>query len=439
MFAKITNSAIQELKRSDIKRRPLADTVLSSLEPEAKEYRESYGIDRIYFVVAANGRKRWEFRYKKPSTGKWSWLGLGGYPEISARRARDKADEAQALLDQGTDPANQKQVARKAVEAASSTTFRAVANAWLEKKEKDGRADSTLDKIRTYLDKDLFPAIGDMQVSEVTRRHCADLQASIEARGAFNVAKKTRGWLKEIFSQAIAKGMMEYNPASELLVIAAEAPPTQQYPHLIEEELPDFMRAMRKTTSRLAARTAAWLTIWTASRPGMVRWAEWSEFDLKESLWEVSAKKMKMDRDILIPLPRQAVEALYELKELTGRSRYLFPGIGQKTAVISENTINKVFAAVGYKGRLVGHGTRHTASTLLRDHDWIKDHVEMQLAHKEGGMGGVYNKAKYLRQRHAMMQWYADYLDALGEGMTPEKEAVFRAKVNTPIKRTDQA
>jgi integrase len=418
------------MKRSDIKRRPLADTVLSSLEPEPKEYRETYGIDRIYFVVSANGRKRWEFRYKRIADGKWSWLGLGGYPEVSAKRAREKSAEALELIENGIEPANQKQTAKKAVESATSTTFRAVATAWLEKKEKGGRAESTLDKIRTYLDKDLFPALGDMQVSEVTRRHCADLQASIEARNAFNVAKKTRGWLKEIFSQAIAKGMMEYNPASELLVIAAEAPKTKQYPHLLEPEIPDFMRAMQKTTSRLIARTAAWLTIWTASRPGMVRWAEWPDMDLDKGVWSVSAENMKMDRDILIPLCDQAVAALRELYEMTGRSRYLFPGIGQKTEVISENTINKVFAAVGYKGRLVGHGTRHTASTLLREHEWTKDHIEMQLAHKEGGISGIYNKAKYLPQRRHMMQWYADYLEALRDGLADAKREEFKAKVN---------
>lgn len=430
MFAKITNWAIQELKRSDIKRRPLADTVLSSLEPESKEYRETYGIDRIYFVVSANGRKRWEFRYKRIADGKWSWLGLGGYPEISAKRAREKAAEAIALIESGVEPANQKQAAKKAQEAAAETLFRSVATAWLEKKEKGGRAESTLDKIRTYLEKDIFPALGDMQVYDITRRQCANLLASIEARSAFNVAKKTRGWLKEIFSQAIAKGMMEYNPASELLAIAAEAPKTKQYPHLLEPELPDFLRAMHRTTSRLIARTAAWLTIWTASRPGMVRWAEWPDIDLDGGVWSVSAEKMKMDRDILIPLPAQAVAALRELQELTGRSRYLFPGIGQKTDVISENTINKVFAGIGYKGRLVGHGTRHTASTLLREHEWTKDHIEMQLAHKEGGISGVYNKAKYLPQRRHMMQWYADYLDALRGGLTDQQRTEFAAKVN---------
>lgn len=430
MFAKTTNSAIQELKRSDIKRRPLADTVLSSLEPETKEYRETYGIDRIYFVVSPNGRKRWEFRYKRLSDGGWTWLGLGGYPEFSAKRAREKAADALDMLERGIDPGNHKQAVKKAVEAATASTFRAVATAWLDKKELDGKSESTLDKIRTYLDKDILPALGDMQVSEVTRRHCADLMASIEARQAFNVAKKTRGWLKEIFSQAVAKGMMEYNPASELLVIAAQPPATKQYPHLLEHELPDFMQAMQRSPSRLIARTAAMLTLWTASRPGMARWSEWIDFDLESAVWNVSAEKMKMDRDIVIPLPTQAVSALLELRELTGRSRYLFPGNGQVTPVISENTINKVFALVGYKGRLVGHGTRHTASTLLREHGWEKDHVEMQLAHKEPGISGVYNKAKYLAQRRHMMQWYADYLAALRNGMTDEQRAAFKSKVN---------
>lgn len=426
MFAKTANLAIQELKRSDIKRRPLADTVLSSLEPESKEYRETYGIDRIYFVVAANGRKRWEFRYKRMADGKWTWLGLGGYPEFSAKRAREKAGEALEMLERGIDPGNHKQAAKKAIEAATTSSFRAVATAWLEKKERDGRSDSTLDKIRTYLNKDIFPALGDLQVSEVTRRHCADLLASIEDRQAFNVAKKTRGWLKEIFSQAIAKGMMEYNPASELLVIAAQAPPTKQYPHLLEHELPGFMQAMHHSPSRLIARTAALLTLWTASRPGMARWAEWVDFDLEAAVWSVSAEKMKMDRDILIPLPTQAVTALLELRELTGRSRYLFPGNGPKTPVISENTINGVFARIGYKGKLVGHGTRHTASTLLREHGWEKDHIEMQLAHKEPGISGVYNKAKYLPQRRHMMQWYADYLDALRDGITEAQRTEFK-------------
>lgn len=403
------------MKRTDIKRRPLADTVLASLEPEAKEYRETYGVDRLYFVVAPNGRKRWELRYKKPS-GKWSFMGLGGYPEVSAKKAREKAGQAIALIDQGVDPVMKKVSEAEQLAESLHTTFRAAAESWYDKKSKEGLATGTLDKVRTYLDKDILPALGDKQLDEITRRDCAALQQSFESRDAHNVAKKARGWLNKIFGYAIASGLTENNPASELLVVAAPAPKTQQYPHLLEPELPDFLRAMRKSTSRLIARTAAWMTLWTASRPGMVRYAEWVDLDLDEGLWSISGEKMKMGRDHVVPLCTQLVASLRELHDLTGRSKWLFPGIGSSTPVISENTIGKVFASVGYKGRLVGHGTRHTASTLLREHEWNKDFVEAQLAHKEAGVSGVYNKAAYLRQRRRMMQWYADYLDYLETG-----------------------
>lgn len=178
------------------------------------------------------------------------------------------------------------------------------------------------------------------------------------------------------------------NPASELLAIAAPAPKTEQYPHLLEHELPDFLNAMKKSRSRVISRTAAWLTIWTASRPGMVRYAEWRDIDLDTGTWTLSAEKMKMRRDHIVPLPTQAVAALHELHEFSGRHRLVFPGIGEVNPEIRENTINPVFNRVGYKGRLVGHGTRHTASTLLREHEWHKDHVEAQLAHKRKARAG---------------------------------------------------
>lgn len=406
--------AIHELKRSDIN----ADTVLASLEPEQKEYREAYGVDRLYFVVSAKGNKRWEFRYKR-ADGKWSWVGLGTYPDVSAKRAREKAADNIKLVDSGIDPVQHKQSAKKVEETNAANTFRAAAETWYARKADSGRADSTLDKMRGYLDNDILPFLGDLQLEDIHRKDCAALLATIEGRKAFNVAKKVRGWLQQIFSQAIARGLCENNPASELLAIAAPAPKTEQYPHLLEPELPDFLKAMRNSKSRIIARTAAWLTIWTASRPGMVRYAEWRDIDLETGTWTISAEKMKMRRDHVVPLPTQAVTALRELHEFTGRHKLVFPGIGEVNAVISENTINSVFNRIGYKDRIVGHGTRHTASTLLREHGWDKDHVEAQLAHKEEGVSGVYNKAAYLLQRRMMMQWYADYLEALELGTTP--------------------
>lgn len=417
------------MKRSEIKRRPLSDTTLASLEPEAIAYREQDS-PGLYFRVKPNGTKSWELRYKKPN-GKWSWHGLGSYPSLSGALARQKASDAKQLIAQGTDPIQHKAAQREALEAARTNTFRAAAEYWFERKAQDGRAASTLRLMRGYLDNDVLPALGDKPLSEITRRDCADLQEKIEARGALNTRDKIRVALRQIFSQAIARGLCEYNPASELGAIAKPTPKAKQYPHLLETELPAFLQALRRSTSRPPARVATWLALWTASRPGAVRYAEWHEIDFEQALWRIPADKMKSRRDHITPLSRQALGALRELHSMTGRSRYLFPGIGAKKPVISENTINLTLNKVGYKGRLVGHGSRHTASTLLREHGWGKDFVEAQLAHKEGGMAGVYNQAAYLEPRRAMLQWYADYLDALEVGMTSEQRASFDRLVNT--------
>lgn len=417
------------MKRADIKRRPLADTVLASLEPEAKEYREPYGIDRLYFVVKPNGRKRWEVRFKKPD-GKWGWHGLGSYPDVTAKRAREKAMAAQQLVSDGLDPVKHKAAQKLAAKEATLNPFKESVAYWYQRKVDDGLAESTLRLMRGYLDNDILPALGDKPIRDISPKDCVALQEKIEARGATNTRDKIRVALRQIFSQAIARGLCEVNPAAELVTIATKTPKAKHYPHLLEPELPAFLQALRTSTSRTPARTATWLCLWTASRPGMVRWSEWSEIKFDSAEWIVPARKMKTRRDHIIPLSQQAVEAIRELQRLTGRGRYLFPGIGSKNPVISENTINLTLRKIGYKDRLVGHGTRHTASTLLREHGWDKDHVEAQLAHKEIGVAGIYNQAAYIPQRRAMMQWYADYLDCLANGMTPAQRAEFDKIVN---------
>lgn len=416
------------MKRSEIKKRPLADTVLASLEPEAKEYRELDG-NGLYLRVKPNGQKGWLLRHKKPD-GRWGWHGLGGYPDVPAKVARKKALELRDLVADGIDPVQHKAAQRAAREAAVLNPFRESVAYWYQRKVDDGLAESTLRLMRGYLDNDILPALGDKPITEISPRDCAALQEKIEARGATNTRDKIRVALRQIFSQAIARGLCEVNPASELVTIATKKPKAQHYPHLLEPELPAFLQAMRGSTSRTPARTATWLCLWTASRPGMVRWAEWSEIDFETALWTIPAAKMKTRRDHVVPLSRQALDALRELHRLTGRGRYLFPGIGAKQPVISENTINLTLRKIGYRGRLVGHGTRHTASTLLREHGWHRDHVEAQLAHKEEGVAGIYNQAQYLPQRRAMMQWYCDYLDCLADGMTPAQRADYDRRVN---------
>jgi integrase len=417
------------MKRTEIKRRPLADTVLASLEPEAKEYREAYGVDRLYFAVIPSGKKRWDMRYKKPATEKWAWLGLGSYPDVSVKQARAKAAAVMALLEKGIDPIEQREADRARKREAVANSFRSSAEEWFAKMTNDGRADKTLKGIRYCLDNDILPAIGDKPIATISRADCAKIQASIEKRGAHNTAEKARTWLNQVFGWAIAHGRTDNNPASNLRDIASAPPAEKQYPHLYEADLPDFLRALRGSPSRSIALTASWMVVRTASRPGMVRFAEWDQFDFDAALWSVPARIMKMNRDHLVPLPETVIDSLLELRRLTGRSRFLFPSSGWVCPVLSDGTINKVFALVGYKGKMTGHGSRHTAKTLLSEHGWPDSWSEAQLAHKKVGLREVYDKAAYLDSRRVMMQWYSDYLDALEAGMTDELRAVLDARV----------
>lgn len=397
---------------------------IQAAKPKTKPYGLPDG-NGLFLWVTPEGRKYWHFRFR--FEGKQPRISLGCYPEISLQQARLDAAAHQSSIAKGIDPRMER---RNQMCSDTDDLFSTCAEKWLQSKRDSGKASSTLEKFQTYLDKDILTVLGHKRMPEITRADCTRVQERIEARNALNVSKKVRGWLREIFSQAIARGLCEFNPASELKVIAKAAPRSKPYPHLLEPELPDFLKALDQSQSRLIALTAARMALWTASRPGMVRFAEWAEFDLDAGWWSLPANRMKMARPHLVPLPTQLIAALRELKKLTGRHRYLFPGSGWKNETISENTINDVFVRIGYKGRLVGHGTRHTASTLLREHGWEKDHVESQLSHKEAGVAGDYNQAQYAPQRAAMMQWYADYLDALKAGLTAEQREKFARRVN---------
>lgn len=353
-------------------------------------------------------------------------MGLGPYPAVSAKAARKKAQTYHELLASGIDPKAQRDEQKQALERGAAT-FRLIAKEWFAYKSDRGWAPATADKCQTYLNKDILPRLGDIALSSITRHDLNRLMDSIEARGAFNVAEKVRQWLRGIFSFAIAKGHLDINPASELNAVAKKAPPTVHYPYLVEQELPPFLRQLRQQETQhprtYLTVTAGWLVLLTGNRPGVVQSAQWQEFDLDNALWSIPAHKMKGRRPHLVPLSRQLVVILRDLAQVTGRNPYLFPGRGnygkRDGSTISERTIGNLFNKIGYKGRMTPHGSRHTASTILNEHDWNPRWVDVQLSHKEASgpkVRGEYNHALYLEHRREMMQWYADHLQALELG-----------------------
>ena len=397
------------MKRSEIKRRPLADTTLAGLEPESAAYREHDG-QGLYFRVKPNGGKSWELRYKKPD-GKWSWLGLGSYPEVSGSHARQKAAELRADAADGKNPLASKH-ARKASELeAANSTFEALAREWIEIR-RPGWADSTATRTIGALELHAFPVFGKRLYAEILPIEWMEFLQGMEKQGIIEQMGRVRRSCKEIYDLARVTGRAVHNPL-EGLSRFLQSKPAENYAHVSAQELPPLLRAINAYPHATDVRLGLRLLMLTGVRPSELREARWEEFDLDAGLWAIPSHRMKKRRPHTVPLSRQAVEALRELQTLTGRTPLLFPGRNDRTKPRSNMAFNMALRRMGYAGQQTGHGFRHIASTTLRENGFAKEHVEAQLSHVEDGVAGVYNKAIYLEQRRTMMQWYADHLDKL--------------------------
>ncbi|MBA4285262.1 MAG: integrase [Xanthomonadaceae bacterium] len=389
---------------------PLNDTRIRAAKADTRPYKLG-DFDGLSLHVQPNGSKWWRFRYR--FLGKEKMLSLGTYPEVSLLEARERRDAARKLVATGIDPSRQREADRRAHAAVLGHTFRALANEWFEVRQAKS-ADSTRAKIRFYLDRDLIPILGDRPLPDITRPELVDVLRRFEQRKAFNVAKKARGWLGQLFKYAMVKGVIDRNPATDLDVVAIRGPATQPHAALRVSEVPGLLLALNKYRGSPLTKLAVRLLLFTGVRPGELRNARWAELDLDAALWSVPAERMKMRKPHLVPLPTQAIQALRELKALTGTSPLLFPSRDNRERPMSENTVNVAIARIGYKGKQTGHGFRHLISTTLNDMNYNRDWIERQLSHGDAnGIRGTYNHALYIEQRHKMMQAWADYLDNL--------------------------
>ncbi len=388
----------------------LTDAKLRSLKREGNLYRIA-DANGLCIEIRPNGGRYWRYRYR--FAGKAKMLSLGAYPNISLSAARQARDEARAALRAGKDPSETRQTSKLETLHRRNNSFTALANEWYAIK-RPGWSDATAYKTRLYLDKDLLPMLGSRPIAEITRPELVEVLRRLEKREAFNVAKKARGWLNQIFRYSLAKGVLESNVATDLDVIAARAPDTKHHAHLSLSELPEFLQALEKYEGKVTTIYAIQLLLFTGVRPGELRKAPWAEFDLDKAEWCIPASRMKMRRAHVVPLPAQAVMILRALHAITGRGPLLFPCRDNIRMPMSENTVNQAFYRLGYKGKQTGHGFRHLISTALNEQGFNRDWIERQLAHGDDNeIRAVYNKAQYLNQRRKMMQTWANYLYGL--------------------------
>ncbi len=392
-----------------------SDIKFRNAKPEAKPYKLSDELG-LYLLVNPVGSKYWRLKFRIDGLEKL--FALGVYPDVSLETARARRDAARVLIAQGINPVQAKHDAERAKQAATVDTFEALAREWWAN-WKGGRTERHADYVLRRLEADVFPAIGKKPIATVRARDVIAVLKKIEERGAMDIAKRAKETIGQVFSYAIQNERAETNPAANLKGVLKNTAKTN-YARLTEKELPELMGKIAnyaRDGGALATRIALQLMALTFVRTSELIAARWEEFDFERAQWRIPAERMKMRDPHIVPLTKQALALLAELKIVTGHSVLLFPGERDHAKPMSNNTILFALYRMGYHSRMTGHGFRGIASTLLHEMGFDHNHIELQLAHKErNAVSAAYNHATYLPQRAKMMQFWADYLDQVTTG-----------------------
>ncbi|MFC1776927.1 tyrosine-type recombinase/integrase [Pseudomonadota bacterium] len=389
----------------------LSDTQIRLARPKKNTYTMTDG-KGMFLMIKPNGSKLWRYRYRL--NGKQKPYAIGAYPEVSLAQAREELLAARKLVKEGIDPVQHRRSTKEERIAESEKTFKVLAKAWIENKRPDW-AESTAKQVEDTFKRYVYPRIGSQPIKSITTADLLDVLEKMQVT-APSLAVMSRQWMSGVFIHAIVRRFAEIDPASMLRGHIRRQRPKKKKP-LIPEELPDFLKTLEAYSKRSQVQRstviALHLILLTFVRTGELRNALWAEFKWDERLWRIPAERMKMRRDHNVPLSDQTLTFLNELHGITGHQELLFPNQNNPKEPMNKGTINAALAYMGYAGRLSGHAFRNTASTLLHEMDFNTDHIEMQLAHCDGGVRGRYNSAKYLDQRHVLMQEWADFLDTM--------------------------
>lgn len=391
---------------------PLNDAAIRAAKPGPKPIKLS-DERGLFLLVQPSGGKLWRLKYR--IAGKEKKLSLGRYPDVALKEARERAAEARKLIAAGVDPSEKKRVDRLDATLRAATTFKAVADEYIQKCEREGRADVTVSKARWLLSL-LEPALGTRPVDQISPAELLVALKKVEARGHLETARRMRSFASRVFRYAVATSRAAADPAAALRG-ALVAPITTHHAAILDARgVGALLRAIDGYDGQPMTQLALQLAPHVFVRPGELRQAEWSEIDLEAAVWKIAASKMKMRKPHMVPLSRQAIEILAKTQAITSRHRYVFASLYPGNRPMSENTINAALRRLGYAGdEMTAHGFRAMASTLLNESGlWGSDAIERALAHKDSdAVRGSYNRGPHWEERVRMAQWWSDHLDRL--------------------------
>jgi len=386
---------------------PLTDIQVRNIKPQQKEIKLFDG-GGLFLLVTPAGGKLWRLKYR--FDGKEKKLSFGAYPEISLLAARKKRDEARAQLAQGIEPG-------KSTKESKKETFGEVALEW-HKRFSTQWDEKTGKKILSQLVKNVFLIIGTRPIAEITAPELLAMLRRIEARGAVYTAHRVRGICGQIFRYAVSTGKAERDHTADLKGALAPVKTNHRAAITDPKELAGLLRMIYGYHGYPIVRNALRLLPMLFVRPGELRTMRWEDVDLKKGEWSYLVNKTKTHH--IVPLAKQAIIVLQELKFLTGPQGYVFPSARTTARPISDMTINAAMRRMGIDTRteITGHGFRAVARTILDEVLGFRPElIEHQLAHAvRDPLGRAYNRTAHLPERRKMMQVWANYLDQLADG-----------------------
>jgi len=391
----------------------LSDTAIRAAKPREKQFKlnDEKG---LLLIVRPTGGKLWRLKYR--FAGKEQQFTIGTYPEVGLKEARERRDAARAILAQGKDPSAEKKREKVAAAISAGNTFKLVAEEHIAKRQREGAATATVAKAQWHLAR--LEKLHNRPIAEIEAFEVLDVLRKLETRGNLEAARQIRAFASRVFRYGVATTRCKADPAA-LLVGALIAPKVKNHAAITDpKEVGELLRAIDGYEGQPSTHYALRLAPHVFVRPGELRQAEWSEFELESAVWTIPASRTKMRKEHAVPLSRQAVTILREAARILGAGTVAFPGL-RGNRPISNNTMNAALRRLGYgHDDMTAHGFRAMASTLLNQSGkWRPDVVERALAHGERDkIRAAYNRAQYWDERVEMAQWWSDYLDTLRDG-----------------------
>jgi len=380
----------------------------------------------LFLLIESSSNIGWRFKYR--FAGREKLLSLGIYPDVCTAIARERREEARRQLAAGRDPS----VVRMASRASQLNDFQSVAKELLAA-QATKLDPGTLAQKTSWLENRVYPFIGRIPIAEVTAPQILALLRKVEVTGRHETARRVKTAIGEVMRYGVACGIATTDPTASLRG-ALIAGTKKNFAAVTEpEKLGKLLRAIWSYAGHPTTEVALKFAFYVFPRPGELRKAEWSEFDLQNAIWRLPPEKMKTRKQHLVPLSRQALSLLQELIPITGQGKYVFPGGRSAAQPMSENALVAALRRMGIeKGEQTAHGVRAAASTLLNEQDWSPDLIELQLAHApRDRIRAAYNRSVRIEERRKMMQHWADYLDRLRLGAEVGVVLSFKAAANS--------